>query len=64
MFDDEEKIVMAARRWYAAVKRNKDPRLTRELAIELAGAVVLFERGRGLRHLKPKTSQRRSEDPR
>ena len=53
MFDDEERIVMAARRWYAAVKRNKDPRLTRELAIELAGAVVAFERGRGLRHLKP-----------
>ncbi len=52
MFDEEEKVIRAARRWYSAAKRNRDPILTHALAMQLAHAVVDFERGRGLKHLK------------
>ncbi len=63
MFDDEEQIVLCARRWYAAAKLNRDPILTHALEIQLAGAVVLFERGRNLKHLKPKTIRRLHSSP-
>lgn len=54
MFEDEKQIIECARRWYAAVKRNRDPILSHELAGQIAAAVVIFERERKLKHLVPK----------
>lgn len=53
MFEDEKQVIDCARRWYAAVKKNRDPILTHELAGQLAAAVVIYERGRRFKHLKP-----------
>jgi hypothetical protein len=54
MFEDEKQIIECARRWYAAAKKNRDPALTDKLASQLAAAVVVFERERKLKHMKPK----------
>jgi hypothetical protein len=59
MFDEEEQLVNAARRWYAAVKKNRDPILTHKLALELAMRVLSYEKWRGLKHLKPRTAAER-----